>query len=243
MPRTVRSDVSEPATALGRGRTVTHAGLGLLVALTAGACHRPSPWTSYVPDDSQHQHQFVTLTKKLTFIPGAPQHKPFYNMSSVDVAIEPEMTVDHFNVGKQQYGDTHFQTDSGRVLAKLALQDPNADYPPLKLTQATKDNYVIWWVGTGGKPDTSAWTNHYYLVDASAGSVKEIVPDTTQPPRRFVWVEEQRPIESLPLGDWNVHDDIWGKVPGPAVPDSIHSIARTINSTWVSCGSGCCNGR
>ena len=186
--------------AYSRGMAVTRAGLGLLAALAAGACHRASPWTNYAPDDSQHQREFVKLTKDLDFVVGTTKHKPLYSNATVDVAIDPEGTVEHFEVGKQQYDNAHFGTDAGRILAKLTLEDPNADFPPLLLTQANKKtNYAIWWVETGGKPDTSGWTNHYYLVDPTAETVKEIVPDSGMPPRKFVFIAEQDFVGSQPV--------------------------------------------
>jgi hypothetical protein len=241
MRRRDRRTIRRPGAVSTRGTAVTRTGLWLVVALITGACgqarhQKVSPWTTHRPDSSaQDAKDFIALTSAIQFIPVTPAHKPTVDSVQFDVDIDPEPAADEFDMTKPNWGDPDFTKDSGRVLAKIVLGSGSSSYPPLQLTNS---NYAIRWVETLGSADTSKWTNHYYLIDPSKGTLTEIPPYDTKIPRKFVWKSETTTNTSG--ADWNKHWDIWP--PTGVRPDTIGR-GDGFNSSWVSCGAGCCNGR
>jgi hypothetical protein len=225
-----------------------------------------SPWTTYVP--ATDPKTFITQIRDQSFpYPDSPQDsQPRVNGRAVYVDIYPEGTAaskfDPGNPGQPPFGETNFKSYAGRILAKFRLRDIDSDYPVLGLYLATAPHlcptatnpnkscniYAIWWVETSKSSDWNKWTSHFFRVNEDSSTVVELHGDTTQTygyiTQQFLFVPEKghAATPNAPsLADFNKHDIALGTL--------LHSASlpiaqtRRFNSSWISCGSGCCNGQ
>jgi len=233
-------------TACRRLRWIGRAGVATLVLVTVGGCHerapsRGSPWTGYYPD-SQPQG-FIAAVSSLEFLPVAQDSEPHEaDGKRVYVDIAPEATLDGFDVAHVSWGNPgQFSRLKGRVLAKLQIRDLDRDFRPLGLDHTKKNIYVVWWVETVGQSDPGLWKNHYYVVDPQTNTVKEVAEPGGA--RKFLFIDDHY-ASPRHLADWNKNTALlFPPVPGASTALALNVFSIDHNSTWVSCGGGCCNGR
>ena len=209
-----------------------------------------SPWTKVLPE--QDANNFADLTKsrgKLTFVYDEPTKTPIdIDGLPTAVAVYPEsrLAAEFDPKGKTtaSLNDPGLSNTEGRVIAKIVLTDHARNFQRLNLMQG-ENAYVIWWVQTYNKPNWQDWTNHYYKVITTNGStqVLPVNPAPSNDPAQFWFCDDgYTPGQAPQSGDWKQHPT--GGC-GPYTPPIGLVQAHYLDgqSTWVSCGSGCCNGR
>lgn len=229
--RGVESAIGPSANRFRRQRT---AAALLMCAIVVGCPKGPtisasSPWTDYLPDNNAGD--FLNRLGKLQFPPPPNpllQKRPHDAAKrSVEVAIFPESNILMFDPSD---GSSDAPTGAtGRILAKAVINDTKLNLDEYQL-KANSKPYVVWWVET----DKTPFESHYYLVDEAARTVKQVRSDKKS--FRFCSTGHH----SAATADWDQH-----LIDKPDMPCALDSSSRVAdgNSTWVSCGMGCCNGK
>ena len=221
----------------------------LLLVPVLWSCHRDRTklaWTDYVPTDDPAR--FVQLVKSMNAkkefppsdIPLGPQDYPTRASDNaiIKLTIMPQASATDLNGsnnGSIQTDDPSTGKSKGRVMA-LIVNNDTASLPDLPLAAHTPDSVVVWWVDT--RSSSSSWQNwvsHYYLVDTVHTTVQDLPVDG-----RFMWYQDSTSYAGHHAAAWNKHTGIWQSPPPP--PGSTPALIALRNATWVSCGSGCCNG-
>jgi hypothetical protein len=200
-----------------------------------------SPWLTYSPDASHPE--FAAQVRAITFAPNTPAHYPVRADSlPIHLTIAPEASVSKLE-GKP---DGSIATDAPttgtypvRVMAIIGNADTTT-LPDLPLQPNMPDSVIIWWVdASGGATTWKKWRSHYVLVDTNHTHQSPVIqPLATD--SAFAWHADST-VPSAPSADWDKHLDFM-------LADAlIHGGARGTfkkvgNSSWVSCGGGCCNG-
>jgi hypothetical protein len=206
-----------------------------------------SPWVTYVPDASHPE--FAAQVRAIPFLPSVPAHFPIRSSDSLPIHLTIASEAGASKLQGEPNGS--MATDvptTGTYPARVMAIIGNADtttLPDLPLQPHMPDSVIVWWVDiSGGPTNWKKWQSHYVLVDTNHTHQSPVM-QTLATDSAFAWHADST-VPSAPTADWDKHlaflVDSVTKQGGHGGGGGQPIFKKVTNSSWVSCGGGCCNG-